>query len=111
LLDADEHADVAGQVEAGDGVPHAVVGVDEHAAGVLAQDVGEAHLGLDDFLVGGGTVLALLLQAAGEHLDQRAVLVGGDHGQGAVVVADPLQSAEFAGGQAEPVQSRHARDR
>src|SRR5439155_572100 len=53
-------------------------------------------------------VLALLLEAVLDHADHGAVLVGGDHGQRAVGVADALQPAQLAGREAEPEKAGDA---
>ena len=95
-------------MEAGDGVPGAVVAIDEDGAGMLAQGVGQNDLGLDQFVIGRLAILAFLFEAVLDHADHGIVLIRGHHGQGAVVVADALQTAQFAGRQMKAQEASDA---
>ena len=105
LFHTDEDADVLADAEAGHAVPDAVVAIDQHGAGVLGQGVGQDDLGFDDFGEGRFAFFSLLFQAVLDHADHGAVLVGSDHGQRTVVVADPLQAAQLARGQTQAEQA------
>ena len=68
----------------------------------------EEDLGFDEFLKGWLALLAAAGETVLDHGDHGAVLVGGHHGQGAIVVANPLQAAQFAGRQLQAKQARDA---
>ena len=97
-----------GMASGGDRRPGAVVGVDQDARGRRGHLPHHVELGLDDLLVGRLAVLPLGLEGLRRHLDHRAVLVEGQHGQRPVRVADPLQAPELAGRQPLAQQGRGA---
>ena len=99
-LDADQQARVRRDGPRGDARPGAVIGVDQHAGRLRRQLPRQVDLGLDDLLVGRLAIGPLGLQRLGGHLDHRAVLIQGHHGQGPVGIADPLQPPELARRQA-----------
>ena len=98
-----------GRCEAGHRVPGAVVAIDENGAGVLARGRRRGRSWpRPSRRRSASRFFALLFEAVLNHADHGVVLIGGDHGQGAVVVADALQAAQLAGGQAQAEQSGHA---
>ena len=98
-LVADQQARAGRNGLRGDRRPGAVVGVDEHSGSRRRQVAHQVELGVDDLVVRRLAHFAAFPQGLRRHLDHRAVLVQGQHGEGAVGIADPLQAPELAGRQ------------